>query len=225
MFIKVIDEGKVIKIVPKQFIKILGIFLDENLSWTRQISEVRKKSSNAIRNIHRVNKLVPIKQRILLHNALITPHFSYGDVIWGGCGIVNSRRLQITHNYAVKSILGRRKRDSATDAFKKLKFLNLTQRRQIHEVVFAYKGLNNELPKNLTKDYGNYHPTSNTRAAKAGKLNLPKHKMVKYEHSSLYRTITSWNSLPSHLTFDTVHQLKSRYQRLLIDRTHNGSMM
>ena len=149
------------------------------------------------------------------------PHFSYGDVIWGGCGVVNAKRLQVTQNYAVKSILGMRKRDSATEAFKQLKFLNLTQRRQVHEVVFTSKALNNMLPDNINKVYGNQQPTSCTRASHSGKLNLPKHKTAKYQQSLLYRTINTWNALPSTLNHTTTQQLKTQYQRMLINNTHN----
>ena len=96
--VKVKDEKEMIEIKPKETIKILGVHLDRNMSWKRQINETRKKASNAIRNIHRVNRMVPIKQRVQLYNALVTPHFNYSDVIWGGCGIVNSKRLQVTQN-------------------------------------------------------------------------------------------------------------------------------
>ena len=220
--IKVTDEGKSIGIVPKKWIKVLGVYLDENLNWKRQISEVRKKSSNAIRNLHRVNQLIPIRQRVQLYNALITPHFSYCDIIWAGCGVVNSRRLQVTQNYAARSILGMRKRDSATDALKSLKLLNLAQRRNVHEAVFIHKALNEKLPANITKQYSSFKPTSNTRAAQSGKLNLPKHSTAKFQNSLLFRCIKTWNGVPDQLEYSSTKQLKTRYQRHLIMNTYGA---
>ena len=189
MKFKVTDEGKIIFIKPKSEIKILGVYLDENVTWKRQVSEVRKKASNAIRNLHRINNIVPVKHRVQLYNALVDPHFSYCDVIWGGCGVVNAKRLQTTQNYAVKSILGKRKRDSATDALTQLKFLNLKQRRSVHEAVFSHKALNKKQPDSINRQYESLIPISNTRAASTKTLNLPRHKTAKYQHSLLYRSI------------------------------------
>ena len=221
--IKVIDDGEEILITPATAIKILGIYLDENMNWTRQINEVRRKASNAIRNLHRINSIVPVKQRLQLYNALVTPHFSYGDVIWGGCGGVNTKRLQVTQNYAVKSMLGMKKRDSATAALTQLKLLNLTQRRKVHEVVFTHKALTRKQPENLHNMYEAQLPTRNTRAAANNKLNVPRHTTSRYQQSPFYRTVSTWNSLPRDLQYETTLQLKTQYQRNLIKTTYGAN--
>ena len=173
-----------------------------------------------MRNLHRINSIVPLKQRLQLYNALVIPHFSYGDVIWGGCGQVNAKRLQTTQNYAVKSMLGMRKSDSASEALSQLKLLNLTQRRQVHEAVFVHKALINKHPDNINKMYGAQLPKSNTRAAATKKLNLPNHRTSKYQQSTLFRTTRTWNSLPKSLDYDNTTQLKTKFQRYLIDKTY-----
>ena len=213
------DDGNQVIITPSKTIKILGIYLDECFNWSRQISDVRKKASNAVRNLHRINSIVPMKYRIQLYNALVEPHFSYGDVVWGGCGLTNAKRLQVTQNYAAKSMMGMRKRDSATEALTYLKFLNLAQRRKVHEAVFTHKALTNKLAVNINKTYDSLLPTSNTRAAHNKKLNLPKHSTAKFQHSALYRTITTWNSLPKRMECNTTKQLKSQFQCHLIKHT------
>jgi ribonuclease P/MRP protein subunit RPP40 len=221
--IKVIDDGKEILITPEKAIKILGIYLDENMNWRRQINEVRRKASNAIRNLHRINSIVPVKQRLQLYNALVTPHFSYGDVIWGGCGAINTKRLQVTQNYAVKSMLGMKKRDSATAALTRLRLLNLTQRRKVHEVVFTHKALTRKQPENLHNMYEAQLPTRNTRAATNNKLNVPKHTTTTYQQSPFYSTVSTWNSIPSDLQYETTLQLKTQYQRNLIKQTYDAN--
>jgi hypothetical protein len=71
--------------------------------------------------------LLPIKVKIHLYNALITPHFDCADVVSGGCGKTNCKKLQLALNFAAKSITGNRKHDTATNSLQKLKFLNLQQ--------------------------------------------------------------------------------------------------
>ena len=220
--IRVKDDGKPIAIKPKPHIKILGVWIDDQLNWDKQVKNVKQKSLNSIRNLHRVNHLLPIKLKVNLYNSLVTPNFDYADIVWGGCGKVNSQKLQVAQNFAVKSITGHRKYDSATHSMKQLKFLNLNQRRTVHEAVFTHKSLLQLNPETNNADYLQQRPTSNTRNATQGKLNLPKHRTSKFQHSPLYRTIKSWNSCPDTISKDSVKIHKTQHQKFLIQQTYKN---
>ena len=221
MEIRLNDEGEEIVVKTKPVIKILGVLIDEKLNWEKQINNVKKKSLNTMRSLHRVNHLLPLKEKINLYNSLLTPQFDYADIIWGGCSKQNSNKLQIVQNFAAKSITGNKKYDSATASLKKLKFLTLQQRRTIHEAKFAHKSILQQNPKNINSDFQQFQPTSNTRFSKRGKLNLPKHKTSKYENSPLYRSIKSWNSIPDHITSENPTTLKNNFQKYLIQQSYN----
>ena len=49
--IKVVDEGKEVKIKSQESITILGVIIDNNLNWKKQVNDVKKKSMNVTRNI------------------------------------------------------------------------------------------------------------------------------------------------------------------------------
>ena len=221
MTIPITYQNKRIRLVPKPYIKVLGILVDENLSWTPQINRVKKSSMNSTRNVHRVNKMLPTSARINMYNTIIVPNFDYGDVIFGGCSKKDSHRLQLVQNFAVKSITGNRKHDSATQSFKKLNFLNLEQRRKVHESVFIHKAITNNSTPNLHKEYSNYIPKANTRRFTTGKLTIPTHNTSKFKKSPLYRTIDTWNSIPSNIPKKTIRIHKTHYQKYLISQTHH----
>ena len=124
---------------------------------------MKKNATNIIRKIHRINKFLLLKLKLTLYNTLIVPIFNYADVIWGGCYKKQAKRLQVTQNFAVRSILGKSKYDSGKEALKELKLLNLEQRRVVHESVFAHKGLIGNLPKNVQNRYKLYLPKMSTR--------------------------------------------------------------
>ena len=109
-----------------------------------------------------------------------------------------------------------KKSDSARSALKQLNFLNLQQRRIVHEVVFCHKSLIDRHPANINNIYQQQLPKTNTRGAAAGKLNIPKHKTSKYEQSPLYRTIKAWNAVPTDIDKDSVQTHKAAYQRYLV---------
>ena len=64
--IKVKDEGKDVTIKSKQHIELLGVIIDNNLNWKKQVMKVKRNAFNVTRNIHRVNHLLPEKNRLNL---------------------------------------------------------------------------------------------------------------------------------------------------------------
>ena len=219
--IPIIYQNKKIQLTPEPYIEILGILIDENLSWEKHINLVRKKSMNATRNVHRVNKMLPKNSRINMYHCIISPNFDYGDILFGGCSKRNSNRLQRVQNFAVKSITGNRKYDSATKSFEELKFLNLQQRRKVHESVFIHKALTENSSRNLHETYSNYIPKAQTRRFTSGKLTIPSHNSTKFKKSPLYRTITTWNSIPSNIPKESIKNHKTKYQNYLINQSYH----
>ena len=217
--VKVIDDDKPIEIETKPTIKVLGVHLDQQLDWKKQVNGIKKKAMNSIRKLNRVNSILPLKYRIQLYKTLVEPHFSYADVVWGGCGITNAKSLQIAQNFAARSMLGMKKTDSATAALNKLHLLNLKQRRMVHETVFVHKSLLNKHPEDINLSYQQHLPRGNTRHAAAEKFNIPTHHTAKYEHSPIYRTIAAWNRVPSSIPTGDIKKHKIEYQKLLRNLT------
>ena len=56
-------------------------------------------------------------------------------------------------------------------------------------------------------------PTGNTRSAKNQVINYPKHKTALYERSPLYRSITTWNKLPTELKTTSAQEFKKQVQK------------
>lgn len=216
-FIEVIDEGKVSRLEPSKYIKILGMYIDDQLNWNQQTQKVRKKANNSIRNLHRINQLIPLKHRILLYNSLVASHYNYSDTVWSGCGVINEKKLQTTQNFAARSILGKSKHSSATEALKTLNFLPLKEKRKIHEAVYVHKALNEKLPKEIVQQYKSCEPIKHLRSSKFHTLNIPKHNTEHYKRGPLYRTLKTWNSVPEKLRSDiTTTTFKKNYQSYLI---------
>ena len=218
--IKVKEGKKTIKIHPKPFIEVLGVKIDQNLNWSKQVASVKKKAFNTIRCIHRVNPMLPVKMRIFLYNTLVTPLLDYADVIWSHCSESQMKSLQRAQSFAVKSIAGMKKYDSTTEAFRKLKFLNLHQRQTVHEATFTLKSLLDINPSHINQEYLKQIPI-NDRNSIQGKLNLPAHSTTRYEQSPLYKTIKSWNAAPENISTHNTKVFKTNFQKYIITQTFN----
>ena len=165
---------------------------------------------NSIRNIHGANKLLPMKQKRLLYNSLITPHFTYGDIIWSQCGRKNSNKLQQAQNYAAKSILGVNKYSSSTEALKKLELLPLHQKRDIHSAVFVKKALERKAPSKIHEKYNAHQRPSTLRQ---GRFRTPTHKTSLYETGTFYSSLKIWNSTPEDIQRTPLENFRMQLQK------------
>ena len=84
ILINITENGEKKFLKPKTSIKILGVHLDQNLSWDKQVNEVNKKAKYSARNLQRINMLIPLKSRLLLYNSLVASHLNYADTVWAG---------------------------------------------------------------------------------------------------------------------------------------------
>ena len=220
MYIKIEEGGTPKQLKRKKAIKILGVHIDDQLNWGKQIQSVRKKVTNSIRNLHRINQLLPLKHRLLLYNNLVASHYNYADTVWSGCGITNEKKLQTTQNFAARSILGWKKDASATQALKMLKLLPLKQKRNVHEAVYVHKALNGNLPPEISQKYRLQLSKQNLRSTTQLTLNIPPHKTQKYQQSPLFRTVKAWNEtkVESRLGYET-NTFKKKYQTHLLNET------
>lgn len=216
--IDVIEGGKKKKLNLQESIKVLGIHIDNELNWDKQVNAVNKRAKLAVRNLNRVNQLLPLKSSLLLYNSLVASHLNYADTVWGGCGSKNKNKLQRTQNAAVKSMLGMRKYDSASEALKKAHLLPLEEKRKIHEGVYVHKALKGNLPLAVCRQFQQQQSQMNNRSTNRKILTIPKHKTEKYKNSPFYRTISTWNNIPqsikdSETTTTFKHNLQSQQMK------------
>ena len=199
------DETKIL--IGEKSLKLLGVHIDQNLDWNRQITHVKQKAVNSIRNLNRINQLIPMKQRRILYTSLVTPHFSYADIIWNNCGSSNCNKIQQAQNYAAKSMLGLGKSTSSTQALKKLEMIPLHDKRKINLAALEEKA-----PENIQNLYLKQQSFQKNRATEKRILNFPKHKLQLYQEGTFYTSIKAWNAVPTHLKNTTLTTFKKNLQ-------------
>ena len=186
-------------ITSKDHMKILGVVIDQKLSWEYHIAAIKRKASNVIRHIARTRHILLLRSRKLLSEALVTPHYNYCFVIYDGCSKKAKIDLQRNQNYAAKALLGRRKFSSVSNARRELKWLPLRTRRRLHTGVFIHKVINGKSSKHgLTMVEGfKPHHNHNTRQFERGQLNCMTHNTKQVEKAIFYRATKVWNEITS----------------------------
>ena len=201
--------------------KILGVHIDDDLSWESHVKSVKAKTYNIIRNLARTTSVLPLKSKRQLYDALVTPHFSYCDTVWGGLSKRATADLQKAGNFAAKSMLGQRKRASATEALNKLNMMPLEEKRRVHMGVFVHKLKHNIGPTKLVERYNNMVNSGHkhhTRFKARGDMMALSHNSSRFEKSTLMRAAQVWNGIPCHIrNLEGSSNFKRKYQAYLLD--------
>ena len=213
--------------------KVLGMKVDSRLTWKSHIAQIKSRAANAIRNIARSNNTLSLPSRIILTNALVVPHYNYGDIIYDGCSADARNQLERSQNYAAKALLGRRKFSSATDALLELGWIPLYQRRKIHQGVFVHKALKHKSSHHAITSVTNLLPrhSYSTRQKQDNRLNSVTHSTTRSEKSVIYRSSHAWNSFPHEIRgIEDTKKFKDTLQKFYIDkykedRIHVGRTM
>ena len=78
--------------------KILGVYIDESLTWSNHIDKITKKITTGISAVKRLRDFASRNVLVSVYNALIMPHFHYCCEVWDSLGSVLAERLQKLHN-------------------------------------------------------------------------------------------------------------------------------
>ena len=99
------------EILPKKQIKVLGVILDQTLSWESHISSVVRRTNAIIISLFKVRShLSPEILKILVQNHVF-PHLLYCSSVWGGATHNRLDRLQKVVNFAARLVSGLRRCD------------------------------------------------------------------------------------------------------------------
>ena len=73
--------------------KLLGVHIDQELSFNDHVDYVCKKLAQRIGILRYVRHYLPFNERRDFYNAIIKPVMMYGSLIWGSTSTNNLRRV------------------------------------------------------------------------------------------------------------------------------------
>ena len=192
--------------------KILGVFIDNNLTWTNHTDAVAKKIVSNLWLLSRIKTYLTTHQRVQFYKSYVQPHIDYCNTIWGGTSQRNLDRIYRLQKRACKIILDY-KYENIADSMEELKILNIYERIYLKKAKFMFK-----ISKSLTPKYINemfqLRPLNNTlqslRSSATINYVLPRPHKELFKQSLIYSGPLIWNNLPDDLrqlgTIDTFHK-------------------
>ena len=184
--------------------KLLGLCIDNNLSWTEQVNRMSAAISSRINLLLKIRRFLPMHIRIIYFNAYILPLFDYCCTIWGDCATNGLEKLEKLLKKSARVILEADIFTSSKLLFNSLNWLNIENRIRYQKAILVFKSLNGMVPDYMQDKFryneqGNY----NLRSAFDYTLQLPKPNTNFLKHTFLYSGAQLWNTLPLEIKLST----------------------
>ncbi len=119
--------------------KTLGIIIDDQLLWKKQVETTVSKVSKGIGMLRRIKSCVPKRTLIKVYNAIILPHFDYCSLVWSNCSDYLLDTLQKMQNRAARIITGRPYDIPTKEIFRELNWQSLPDRWEKNKLMFMHK--------------------------------------------------------------------------------------
>ena len=210
------------EICPSKTMKILGVTIDQTLSWENQVSAVVRKCFGSLICLNRFrHHFTPAALQLIIQSHVLS-HVTYCLPVWGGACKTQQARVQKALNFAARVITGKRKRDHISPAMRALEWPTFQEMVLERDLINVHRALHDSrTPAALRSLFvlRNQVSVRNTRAHDRC-LQLPRCRLEATRRSFVCRAVSGWNALPpSALECPTRSAFKAQLRR----RRKNGS--
>lgn len=203
-----------ILIKREQSVKYLGIYLDEKLNWKTHIDSVCTKLIQLTGASSYISQFIHKNNLLQIYYAYIFPHIKYGIEVYGSAPKYTLKKLQATQTRLLKILLGRGRRESATNMFKEMQILSCRQIYELHLSVFVYKQQHCLLPTIFDNFYVLVKNVGRRETRQSQNIFLHKYRTSQGQKTIKFNGGKLWNKLPMEIKLApslTVFKSKCKY--------------
>ena len=181
--------------------KCLGVVIDDELLWHKQVSGVTQKVFCKIALLRRLSTFLDANILNILYKSLIQPQFDYCSAVWFGRYNEDVHKLSVLQKRCARIILSVNYLTSSDIMFPMLGWKSLQDRCNYFKALLMYKSLNGLAPSYLSAkfNYVSDRHGVNTRQAAAGLLALPPcsngNDTEYFKSSFSYSGVQVWNKI------------------------------
>lgn len=214
---KIYINNTPINLVSK--VKFLGVYLDENMSWSDHIDHVCAKLATYVGILCRLKNIIPKMVLRTLYFAFMYPHIIYCIVIWGAANSQYLKKLEIINNRAIRFITNSKYNTPINSMYTDAGCLKITDIYNYNLIQFFFKLKNNILTPHLSQHI-NFYQGHNLRNTIIHTYNRT---AARQKHAFVAGPI-AWNNLPAVIqNASNISQLKRKYRKYLLSSYCNNT--
>ena len=192
--------------------KILGVFVDNNLSWSEHVKHISKKIASNVWLLSKIKMFLSQEHRIQFYKSYIQPHIDFCNIVWGNTTETNKMKIFRMQKRAVRVILDYNV-ESTTEAMKTLNIQSIYDRLFLRKAKFMFKVYHKITPTYINESFNlrsSLNTSVNLRSMNVGCFVPPKPRTECFKQSLRYSGCLIWNSLPEDVksaqTQETFHK-------------------
>ena len=188
------------------FIKFLGVYIDNHLTFKHHISEVSLKISKSVGLLFKLNKFFPYNILKIIYSSLIHPYLIYGAEAWHGTFKNLTNKIFILQKKAIRAINELDYNDHTNDYFKTNKILKLNDQYNFQIIKYIYQLFNTNIDEEMSAMLINSLQDHNYDTRNKRIINVTNVSRNRSKNNVFHNGVKSWNSLP-----DVIKNSKSLY--------------
>ena len=191
------------------YCKFLGIYIDNHLSWTKQILTLVNKLNSGIYVLRRILQTCGFESALQVYHSLFMSHISYGIILWGNSSHQNIDLIFKTQKRALRFLLEVNQRESCKAHFIAQNLLTVPSLYIFQTLVYIKRR-----SQNLThlENIHNYHTRNKIN------LLLSQHRLKTTEQHPVYIGSKLFNHLPPHIRTQPLKIFTSILKKYLIKK-------
>ena len=184
------------------FLNILGVCIDDKLSFKDHLSTVLRKVYAKVGALRRLRKLVPADISLMLYKAYILLHLEYCSPLLLGINKTLKRKLESANYYALKALLNFGNSLDYDFLLSAVNMQSLEHRRYYQSLVLLFKCIKGNGPDYISDLFEPRILRYNLRNSDHN-LTRPSFNNRYYHNSFTYKASHLWNELPSYIKRST----------------------
>lgn len=194
------------KIEQVQNERLLGVQIDNHLSWDEQVKKVKRTCLFKLSLLRKIRNYLPLNVRKMFFNYYIKPHLDYCNTVWGKTSKGNLDTLNRIQKQAARLILDKDYTTPSEHLFRELSLLNFADSVKYQEAVLVYKSLNGQAPPYMREMF-QYVENNNLRSCSNKQLFIPR----VHQKSIRFSGPKTWNNLNLNIReAKSISQFKKR---------------
>ena len=105
----------------QEFIKFLGVLLDENLNWKEHIKYTKNKIAKNLGLLYKARPFLEKNVLLALYYSYIQTYINYPNIAWGSTCRTNFEKINSQQKHAIRIIFNKNKFAHSQEVFKEQK--------------------------------------------------------------------------------------------------------
>ena len=202
--------------------KVLGVTIDEVLSWRKQVNLCISKAMSNFFQICRYKKFLNREAKIILCESIVLSQFNYCDIVYSNMDKYLKDKIQKIQNICLRFIFDIKKNVNVdhTSLRKKLNWLDMGSRRLKHGLTLIYKILHGLAPNYLRDSFTLVNEVHNVNTRRSNNnIWIPKNITSRiHRRSYVFEMANIYNKIPENIKNSvSVNSFKKQIGKVLFE--------